>query len=275
MWLRKNYLLLVFIVILPFINLAQRNIQNFSGARSIALGNIKSSLDGADAIIHNFSQISFSTDKIHYLLGSEQRYNLKELSNIFAGMHYSRPGYGSFGLSFSKYGFKDFNEAKYGLSYARKVSLNLSISLNIDLNTFSITDYGRRNRMAFGLGLSGLITDHLAYSFQFYNLEKITIALNSEARGFIRFGFRYQLSDITTIHAEVEKLIDESITIRFGFEYEVFDNIIIRGGFNTNPGAITFGFAYKVSSIIIIEGGSQYNMQLGVLPSVSLKYSKA
>lgn len=250
---------------------SQRNVQSFRGARSLSMGDIKAGLDGSDAIIHNFSNIC-NTDGHSAIIGSEQRFGLSELTAYFAGVHFNAGDSGHFGFSLASFGFTEYRESKIALAYARKLGKELAISIQFDYNQIRIDEFGSSGSFGFALGMNGTLPGQLQYAFVVANPEKIELAENTEARSFLQFGLMRKLNAQVRLFTELEKNIDEDLSIKLGAEYQISERLRLNFGFNTHPGSTAFGFAYSPDARILIEMAASYNNLLGLSPGISIKF---
>ncbi len=241
------------------------------GTRSLSLGGISATLNGADAIFNNFSNIA-SIDSLSVLVSSERRFELHELTSVAIGAQLPVGNIGNIAMSISSYGFDEYKEQKFSILYARKISSKVSISLNLDYNNLRIEQFGNKGFLSFGLGVSGTLGSGFRYGVYIFNPEKIEIAEATEVPAFLKLGVVKTFSAELGLFGEVVKVIDEDINVIIGFEYKPIDVFSLRLGYNTNPGAFAFGLAYQGFPSISIETGTQYNTILGLTPGVTVKY---
>jgi hypothetical protein len=264
-----------FIFTIVNISLANAQLgQNASyGTRSLSLGGISATLNGADAIFNNFSNIG-STDSLSLLVSSERRFELQELTSVAIGAQLPVANIGNIALAISSYGLDEYKEQKFSLLYARKISSKVSISVNLDYNNLRIEQFGNKGFLSFGLGASGSLGKGFRFGVYIFNPEKIEIAEATEVPGLLKLGVQKTFSADLGLFGEVVKVIDEDINVVLGFEYKPIDVFSFRLGYNTNPGAFAFGLAYQGFPNISIEGGSQYNTVLGLTPGITVKYQR-
>ena len=263
---------LVYIINISIANAQLGQSANY-GTRSLSLGGISATLNGADAIFNNFSNIS-NSDSLSVLVSSERRFELQELTSVALGFQLPVAKIGNIGLAISSYGFDAYKEQKFSVLYARKISQKVSISLNLDYNNLRIEQFGNKAFLSFGIGVSGDLGKGFKYGVYIFNPEKIEIAEATEVPGYLKLGIQKHFSEDLNLFGEVVKVIDEDINVIIGFEYKPINILSFRLGYNTNPGAFAFGLAYKAFPNISIEGGSQYNTVLGLTPGVTVKYQR-
>jgi len=243
------------------------------GTRSLSLGGISSTLDGSDALLNNFSNITNSSDFLA-IVSSERRFELEDLTSIAFGLHLPVAKFGHLGFTISSYGLDEYQEQKFSLLYARKLSQKISVSLNFDYNNLRIEQFGSQGFISFGIGIAGDLGNGFNYGVYIFNPEKIEVAEANEVPGFLELGIQKEFSKSLILFGEISKVIDEEANLSIGFSYNPIEILSIRLGFNTTPGAFSFGISYKALTNLSIEGGSQYDPILGLTPGISLKYNR-
>ena len=251
--------------------LSQQGVIVNNGSKSLSLGGISSTLDNADAILNNFSGIT-SSSNLMVIASSERRFELEELTSATFGVSLPVAKIGYLGLVVSTYGFEEYTERKMSFGYARKLSQYISISANFDFNTVSINQFGTKQFISFGLGISGRFSNDFRYGVYIFNPEKIEIAESNEVPGFIKVGINKEFSKTLSLYSEVHKPIDEDINFLLGVDYQLIDDFSVRVGYNTNPGGFGFGLSYSGVPQLVLEGGTQYNSILGLTPGFTFKY---
>jgi hypothetical protein len=78
----------------------------------------------------------------------------------------------------------------------------------------------------------------------------------------MRLGFSYYATEDFLITSEIEENFEYDFSYRFGLEYEIYKNILLRSGFQFNPGLLTFGVGYNYKWCII-DVCAQMNQELG------------
>jgi len=266
-------LLIFFCLSSVYVLEAQLGINANYGARSLSLGGISATLNGADAIFNNFSNIK-TTDSLSVLVSSERRFELEDLTSIAFGIQVPLSKLGHFGLMISNYGLDEYKEQKFSFLYSRKISQKVSLSVNFDYNTIAIQQFGNKGFISFGIGASGDLGEGFSYGVYIFSPEKIDIAEATEVPGYLKLGIQKKFSSELSLFTEAVKVIDEDLNVIVGLEYQPLKLLTLRFGYNTNPGAFSFGLAYTGITNLAIEGGTQYNTILGLTPGITVKYRK-
>lgn len=269
----KSIILFLIFMLTAYHSYSQLGQNSNFGTKSLSLGGISTTLGGGDAIFNNFANITAS-DSLSALVSSERRFELEELTSVSLGIQLPISKLGNVGVSVFSYGLDEFKEQKFSLLYARKISKNISMSLNFDYNNLTIQQFGNKGFISFGIGSSGGLGNGYSYGIYLFSPEKIEIAEATEVPGYMKMGVKKTFSSNLNLYTDIVKVIDEDLNVILGFEYNPIKAISLRIGYNTNPGAFAFGLAYQGLPNITIEGGTQYNTILGVTPGVSVKYHK-
>lgn len=247
----KRYLLLIGVVLLYYHGFSW-DLSGIAGGRSNAMGNCSVSLNDFWSNTNNpagMANQQFFGVGISY----ENRFFMKELS--FYNTALVLPlNIGSFGLSFSRFGFENFNENKLGLAYARAFGPYLKMGLKLDYLLFKFSDdYEKRRTATFELGLQSDITQDLCigvYVFNPINVKLKTVH-NERVPVIFRFGLSYKVTKDFLATTEVEYNSDSSLDYRFGLEYNTLKEFYIRVGVHTNPTTASLGVGYTLNRVII------------------------
>jgi hypothetical protein len=264
------------IMLFSSICFGQRSVQSFMGARSMALGSMSISLDGADALIHNFANI-IENDKVGtgLIAGSEIKFGLEELTTSMLGLYSSVDKFGYVGIKANNYGFEAYRETKLSLAYARRLDHKMNISVNFDWNNIRLGEYGQNSFFSMGIGLSGLVSEGLYYNIYYHNFENSAISHTTDSESFLAFGLRHKVAKYLKLFLECEKQSRERLNIKLGIEYMPVPNLLFRMGTNTEPGAFSAGFSYTINNKMILDAAGQFDLRLGTLYSATLKYELA
>lgn len=183
----------------------------------------------------------------------ENRFLIKELSYANTGLVIPVK-IGTLGVSYSRFGFEDYNENNVGLAFARDFGPYLKIGLKLDYLSFRFSgDYATRRTATFELGIQSNITDDLClgvYIFNPINVKLKTI-YNQHVPIVFKFGLSYRITKDFIMATEVEYDSDRKMDYRFGLEYLTTKDFYIRAGVHTNPGTACVGVGYTVSRVII------------------------
>lgn len=201
----------------------------------------------------------------------ENRFFMKELS-VYNTAFVLPVKWGVFGLSYSRFGFENYNENEVGLSYAKAFGPHLKIGLKLDYLTVKFSsNYTKRRTATFELGLQSNITDELCLGVYIFNPinSKINSIENQHIPIVLRFGLSYKITKDFVANTEVEYNNQRKLDYRIGLEYNTLDNFYIRVGIRTNPATACFGIGYTFNRITV-DVSATMNQYTGVAFQSSL-----
>lgn len=211
------------------------------------------------------------TDKITAGISVENRFLLKELKYYSIGLLLPTK-WGHTGLTFHHSGFNLFHTYQIGLSYARRLGSGISTGLKLYYLRYSYPEERRAHHLAsFDLGIIFYLNSSLNIGIQV--LSPVNAIRNSKYKitqpTIVRAGLAYLISSELLFLFEIDKALQEKISLRSGFEYSFRQQIFIRAGLRTQPTQFSFGIGLKYSGLVI-DMASSYNTILGFSPSISV-----
>ena len=215
------------------------------GARSAGMANSTVMTYDVWSVYHNQAGLAY-LNNIYAGSYFENRFNISELGvKSFAFVLPTKTG--NFGASVTHFGYSKYNESKFGLAYARKLSEKFSVGLQFDyLNTFVGDEYGNKGTFVFELGLMAEPVKNLTIGAHVYNPTRSKFAAYQDERvpTIFRFGIGYNFSDKVLLTIETDKELDYKPTYRTGIEYHFLKNLYLRTGISANPNQNFFGIGY-------------------------------
>ena len=246
------------------------DLSGIAGSRSNAMGNFSVALHDFWSIQNNPAGMAeFRTISVGF--SYENRFFMKELS-FYNGAFLLPVKFGTFGLSFSRFGFENYNENKFGLAFARSFGPYLKMGLKLDYLLFNFNDdYEKQKSATFELGLQSNITDDLCVGVYVFNphAAKLKTLHHIRLPVVFRFGLSYKVTKDFLACAEAEYNSDKNLDYRFGLEYNALKEFYIRIGVHTSPATATFGVGYTLSRVTIDVSASM-NQFTGVTFQSSL-----
>lgn len=261
---------LLFLLNFP-LHLSGQNVP--SGARSAAMGMASVALSDVWSSYNNQAGLA-------WLKGTqsgafyENSFITAELNRLGLAVSVPVQKVGTFGFSFTRSGYVQYNENKFGLCYARKFGDVFSLGVQINLNWLHIGDvYGN------------LLTATGELSFQVKPVKKWVIAAHvynptrtplseyqrEKLPTIFRLGTSYRFHEKLIASIEGEASIEYSPTFRAGVEYRPVKLLYVRAGINTNPVSPSFGFGVYVKKFQM-DAAAFWNPLLGFSPQVSMSY---
>jgi hypothetical protein len=242
------------------------------GARSGAMGNASVTLYDVWSAFNNQAGLGF-VKKIGIGTNYEQRFLLSQLSAKALAFALPVKG-GTFGLSYSSFGYSAYAESKYGLAFGKAFGENISAGIQLDyLTTHIAEDYGKKGMLAAEAGLQFRLLKKLTLGVHAYNLTRTRLAgyNNERVPTVMRLGLNYKFSDKVFIALETEKDMDRKAVFKAGAEYKVVKEFYIRAGISSNPSLSCFGFGLDLKGFRL-DVTATYHSVLGLTPQLGLSY---
>ena len=200
----------------------------------------------------------------------ERRFMLSETSvYTLAGSLPTRLG--NFGLMINYAGFKNFNENKIGLAYARKLGKFLDVGVQFNYYSYRIPSYGNASTINFEIGAMMHVTDKLNAGIHVYNPVSGKLGKNSGEKlaSAYKMGIGYDASDKFFISSEIIKEEDKPVNVIAGLQYRFAKQFFAKAGFisETTSAYAGAGVAWKNLRLDI---SSSYHPQLGFSPGILL-----
>jgi len=180
-----------------------------------------------------------------------------------------------FAISYYQFGKIPFRQEKIGLAYARKIAPNLNFGLQFnDYRLFIAEENRSGSTVGLELGFQYHFNNRLLVGLHFRNPYQTKIHFHSESFKYgstLALGLFYPLSETLGWVCEVDYNLDQTVRMKSGFEYSIFDQLFIRAGISGKPCLVSGGIGFCVGKLTI-DLASSYHQNLGNSPSVSLQY---
>ena len=240
------------------------------GAWQTSNGGIITNPTNINAIYTNPAALSALESKWGFDVSFERRFNLSELSTYSGGGFYKIDN-SVFGASIVRYGYEDYTEQKIGFMYSRKLFSNFNIGSNFNVLQYRLNEFGNKSVLSFDIGLLAKINDNLSIGSVINNPASSRLVEDRDLPVRIAIGTSYKPSKKVNWIVEIEKIVDEDITIKSAIIYYPVESMSLRIGGDFNRNLIGFGVLYNIQGLNV-TGGYSYNSILGNYPSVSLGY---
>lgn len=245
------------------------------GARSAALGNASVAFTDVWSVHNNQAGLAYLngfTAGVYY----ENRFMIKELGLKSAA--FAVPvRTGAFGINVTNFGYTNYSQNKYNLSYAQAFGKKFSIGVGMDYMTTKIGEgYGSKGVFVAEIGLLAKPLKGLTIGAHLFNPSHVQLAdyNNERVPTIIRLGLNYNFSNRVIVAIEDQKDISEKNIFKIGVEYMVVKEFYLRAGVSTNPNITSFGFGINLKHIKL-DASANYHQVLGVSPQLGLLYSLA
>lgn len=178
---------------------------------------------------------------------------------------------GNFGIQLNYAGYKNFNENKIGLAYARKLGKLVDIGVQFNYYSNRIPSYGNASAINFEIGALLHLTDKLNAGIHIYNPVGGKLGKNGQEKlaSAYKAGLGYDVSDKFFISSEIIKEEDKAVNIIAGLQYQFAKQFFVKAGFisESTTGYAGAGIAWKNLRLDI---SSSYHPQLGFSPGILL-----
>lgn len=205
----------------------------------------------------------------------ERRFMLKETSSYTLGVSVPTR-LGNIGLQLNYAGFKDFNESRIGLAYAKPLGKVVDVGAGFNYYGYRVPSYGNASTVNFEIGLMMHLSDRLNAGMHVYNPvggrlgKKSTPGTTTEKlASAYKLGFGYDASDRFFIASEIIKEEDKPVNVIAGFQYQFARQFFVRAGFQSETTSVYAGAGVGWKNLRL-DISSSYHPQLGFSPGMLL-----
>lgn len=200
----------------------------------------------------------------------ERRFMLAE--NSLYGLAAAIPTrVGNFGVQLNYAGFKNFNENKLGLAYARKLGKLLDIGAQFNYYSYQVPQYGNASSVNFEIGAIMHFSDKLNGGIHIYNPVGGSLGKEQTEKlaSAYKLGMGYDASDNFYVSTEIIKEENKPVNVTGGIQYQFLQQFFARAGFVTETGGGFAGLGVGYKNLRLDLSGS-YHPQLGFSPGLLL-----
>lgn len=243
------------------------------GARSAGLAHATVTLTDLWATHHNQAALA-GLEQAGASVYYENRFLISDLNLQAATFAIPVSKYGTFGVSYARFGNRLFNQSRYGLAYGKQLFPFLSVGLQLNyMHTHLAEGYGDRHSFVAEIGLLSQITPRFRAGFHAYNLTRTALAEGNDERVPMNFrlGLSYEFSKKVLALVEVEKDMELDPQLKIGFEYLPVEQLAIRVGMGTLPMHVDIGIGLRLRGFMFDIAGSVHPV-LGFSPKAGLTY---
>ncbi|MFZ1526948.1 MAG: hypothetical protein WAT22_19140 [Saprospiraceae bacterium] len=264
--------LTLFLLFVSISGWTQSGFTSLGGANFLGLSRAGVNLGGIKSIYLNQAGLTDIKD-LGADISFERRFNLEELTNIsIAGAKSFK--FGTFGLLLSHFGFTEYSEQKFGISYAKKLHPNLSIGSQFELLRYNVEKVGSKNLFTVELGMQLKLNKEFSIATHVFSPGKSKITDATDLGTRVRLGVMYKPSNKVFMLIEMDKLIYRKPDFKIGVGYNMIQEAQINLGINPTLGFYSFGLHFNLKNIYRISSAVALNDNLGNSPALSLQYQK-
>mgnify|MGYP002858092611 CR=1 FL=1 len=178
---------------------------------------------------------------------------------------------GNFGLQADYFGYTNYNETQLGLAYGRSLGKKVDVGVKFNYYNLRIPSYTTSSAFHFEAGVVMHLSEQLHAGFSVFNpvggvLNKET---NEKIASVYRGGLGYEVSDKFLITAEIIKEESKDLGVNAAFQYEIVNQLLIRGGINTINPQPFIGVGLRLGQLRI-DAATSWHPQLGATPAVMM-----
>lgn len=244
------------------------------GARALGLGNANLTLTDVWSSNNNQAAMAFAKSSAvgaaYQNNFQQQELALKSLNGLI------KTGIGAFGVAVQQFGFTDYNENKFSLSYGIKMNAHVAIGANINYHLINVSEIQtpNRNGISADISLHAEATENLRFSALVTNVSNSSLSGTFEEKipMNIKIGMGYHFSEKLLAVIELDKNIDYKANFKAGLEYAPIAPLFFRAGFSSYDFKMAFGMGYDFRGLQL-DLGTNYQTYLGYVTQISLHYA--
>jgi opacity protein-like surface antigen len=201
---------------------------------------------------------------------SERRFLLAEISAYtLAASVPTRLG--NFGIQINYAGFKNFNENKIGLAYARKLGILADVGVQFNYYGYRVPSYGNASAVNFEIGAILHLTGKLNAGLHIYNPigGKLGKSKEEKLASAYKIGIGYDASEKFLISGEIIKEEEKSVNVIAGLQYHFAKQFFAKAGFISESTTAYAGAGVGWKNLRL-DLSSGYHPQLGFSPGILL-----
>lgn len=180
--------------------------------------------------------------------------------------------HGNFGLQVNYSGFKNFNENKIGLAYARNLGKVIDLGVQFNYYGYRVPQYGNASAVNFEMGVMLHISDKLNAGVHIYNPVGGGLGKGTEEEKLAsayKLGLGYDATENFYVSAEIIKEEDKPVNVTGGVQYHFAKQFFARAGFISETGSAYAGLGLGWKNLRLDLAGN-YHPQLGLSPGIML-----
>lgn len=241
------------------------------GSRQAAMGRSSVALTDIWSVHNNQAGIA-RLEKYGIGLYYENRFYIQQLS--FKALAIVAPAkVGTFGLSFTHFGYELYADMKLGLAYARAFGPHFAVGIQLDYLLTQFGDnYGSKNSISCEIGIQSKVTKTLTIGAWIYNPVNISLSETSahDIPIIFKLGTAWQISEQFLCSVEVEKNSQLTpLLLRIGLEYCIKQKFFLRAGVTSHREIFSMGFGMRLK-IVHFDISCVMHQSLGFSPQSSL-----
>ncbi len=200
----------------------------------------------------------------------ERRFLLAETSSYsFAAVFHTTKG--NVGMQLNYAGFKDFNENKIGLAYARSLGPKVDLGIQFNYYAYRVPAYSNASAINFEGGAIIHFTNKLQGGIHVYNPVggKLGKTGSEKLAAEYNIGLGYDASDDFFVSTELIKEEDKPVNCITGVQYRFAGKFFARAGIVSASTSVFAGAGLGWNNLRL-DVSASYHPQLGFSPGILL-----
>lgn len=168
------------------------------------------------------------------------------------------------------FGYSAFNQQKFSLGLAKKLSETFSLGVNLSYVRTNIAEQEGAGNPLLEAAVMFKPVRKVALALFIFNPTQSRYSGNSTdfIPTFVRAGLSYHVNKQVQVLVEADKAHGQDVLFRSGINYKVLSNLSLRAGASNNPVYVTFGFGTAFRNIGLDFSVSVHDV-LGYSPHLS------
>lgn len=241
------------------------------GSRAAALSNAVVMDSDIWSVFHNQAGLG---DYHNFSIGfhHENKYVVKEFAlHALALTVPVKPG--TFGFSYTYFGFPKYNESKIGLAFGKSLGEKFSAGIKMNYHYVYIEAEEQRHALTVEGGIQYQPIDAIRIGIHVFNPTRshLSPVFSDTITTTLRTGISYTPVEKLHMAVEAEKSLNYPFRLKSGIEYEIIQGITLRTGIITHPVQNSFGIGFEIRKISA-DVAFSHNAILGLTPHFSIQF---
>ncbi|RPH27710.1 MAG: hypothetical protein EHM93_19115 [Bacteroidales bacterium] len=266
----KSSKLILFALLFPLIAFPDEP-EKYPGAKASGLSNSTIALADPWSVFNNQAGLGWQRN---YWVGvfHEKRYFVNELSyTSLGGCIPAKPGV--FGVGVTHYGYSQFSQSRFGLSYGMMLSETISAGIGMNYHMVRFAgEYGGSECITAEGGIIYQPLERIAIGAHVFNPTGASIGSDQNLPTTFGLGLAYRPVESVLVLVQGDDNTLTSPVVRTGVEYSPVKRLSFRAGMSSNPMSLSFGLGWIVKSISF-DLAFSYHRVLGYTPYLSVSYA--
>lgn len=174
---------------------------------------------------------------------------------------------GNFGVQLNYSGFKNFNENKFGLAYARSLGSKVDVGIQFNYYGYRIPAYGNASAINFEAGAIIHFSEKLNGGIHVYNPVGGKLGEDEKLASAYKLGLGYDASENFFVSGEIVKEEDKPVNVVAGVQYQFAKQFFARAGFLSESSTAFVGVGAGWKNLRV-DVAASYHPQLGFSPGI-------